>query len=145
MKTVRLILMSLFVLSVASIASAQCLSCHSVGGPRPSYVGVCDDSGGNWCSGVCCGGWYGDPCTIPDWVYDCGWGFASLEKTSGFAPQRVDLAKIKAQRDRVFTSLVLMQLKSVEVNRRMNGTVSKHMFGNCGARRRGNAPIPRRV
>lgn len=144
MRTVRLILVSLFVLSVASIASAQCLSCRAVG-PRPSYVGVCDDSGGNWCSGVCCGGWYGDPCTIPDWIYDCGWGFASLEKTSGFAPQRADLAKIQAQRDRVFTSLGLMQLKSVDVNRRMNGLVSKHMFGSCGARRRGNPPIPRRA
>ena len=144
MRTVRWILMSLFVLSVASIASAQCLSCHA-SGPRPPSNGFCDDSGGNWCSGVCCGGWYGDPCSIPDAIYECGWGFSSLEQTSDFAPRRTDLAKLRTQRDRLFTTSGLMQLKSVEVNRHMNGSVSKHMFGKCGARRRGKAPIPRRA
>jgi hypothetical protein len=99
---------------------------------------------GVWCSGVCCVSNYGDPCTQPDFVYEC-WPFASSVKDAGFAPRRVDLTTIQRERDRVFTTrLRLMQLKAVETNRRIQGGMAAEAKRNCGTKRISRRPIPQR-
>jgi hypothetical protein len=65
MKSVRLLLLAVGMLTIAGIAEAQCYTCRNLR-PMPWYQGTCIEGMYGVCSSQCCWQPYGTPCTLPD-------------------------------------------------------------------------------
>src|SRR5262245_57791677 len=74
---IRVTLVGLFVLALASAAGAQCLRCYTSGG---GTSGNCGESVDGYCHGTCCGNEIGAPCHIPDSLWECH----SLSRSGAF-------------------------------------------------------------
>ncbi|HEX7809906.1 MAG TPA: hypothetical protein VF608_14315, partial [Thermoanaerobaculia bacterium] len=60
------------VVLVASVASADCLTCQRIGPlTNPATCRPATEWEGDICSGICCYSEYGTPCTQPDMAYPC--------------------------------------------------------------------------
>lgn len=114
MKSTRFVLMFLAVLTVAAVAEAQCLVCQRVDPNAPPRVGECVDSGGGICSGVCCNGALGDPCTTPAAFSPCGW----LAKKAD--ANRPLLERTVKRNEPAFTSRLLIERNVMRTQQRLS-------------------------
>lgn len=73
MKSVRVLVLFVGVMTIAAMAEAQCQVCRNFR-PMPWYQGACVETYTGVCSSQCCWQPPGTPCALPDNdLYYCNW------------------------------------------------------------------------
>ncbi|MCU1349083.1 MAG: hypothetical protein JWO56_2113 [Acidobacteria bacterium] len=138
MRSIRVIVMSLAVMAIASLVSAECLECFVVGRPPATHTECMPTQNPGYCSGDCCI----DPswgCYVPDFLYECGLYRASVNGRSTL-PQQQALRAGNVLPDAYLTSPRLLQQGATPIYRRLGTlrTLARHaaimsLFKRCTA------------
>ena len=113
MRSLRYVLMLLAVLTVASVAEAQCMYCQQQPG-QTGDEGICVESNGDYCTTDCCRGWLGMSCSTWGAFHGCGWWLASQADTNRPLMQRA-IRRSEA----AFTSRLLLEHTLTRTQRRL--------------------------
>jgi hypothetical protein len=112
MKGIRFAFLFLVVVAVASGAEA-CMRCYTEPGRPFSTQGTCGPHDLNWCDRQCCGASIGDPCSIPDFMDECGYGLTATNESV----VAVSARPARTRPDRAFTSRLLGDSQNMTVKR----------------------------
>ena len=113
MRSLRYVFMLLAVLTIASIAEAQCMYCQQQPG-QTGEEGICVESNGDYCTATCCSGWLGMSCPVLDAFYRCGWWLASEADTN-----RPMMQRAIRRSEPAFTSRLLVEHTVTRIQRRL--------------------------
>ena len=113
MKVFRGVSLFLFVMVVGVVAEAGCMRCFREPG-KPLTQGTCGyDFEADYCDRMCCGGYIGDPCSIPDFIDPCDtW----LVKSKAGAAAPVQRAVLRPD---LFSTRALIEQRTAAMHRRL--------------------------